>query len=78
MSGGVGAASQSMIDSVSVVCQNLQSYILMYFTLVVIANCNILSVLLAAEVEDGEDLLKHSTDAIHQVYTSTDPEYNCF
>ena len=67
-----------MTDSVSVVCQNLQSYILMYFILVVIANCNIFSVLLAAEVEDGEELLKHSTDALRQVYTNTDPEYNCF
>ena len=67
-----------MTDSVSVVCQNLQSYILMYFILVVIANCNIFSVLLAAEVEDGKELLKHSTDALRQVYTNTDPEYNCF
>ena len=54
-----------MTDSVSVVCQNLQSYILMYFTLVVIANCNIFFVVVAAEVEDGE--LKHSTDALCQV-----------
>ena len=67
-----------MTDSVSVVCQNLQSYILMYFILVVIANCNIFSVVVAAEVEDGEELLKHSTDALRQVYTNTDPEYNCF
>ena len=67
-----------MTDSVSVVCQNLQSYILMYFILVVIENCNICSVLLTAEVEDGEELLKHSTDALRQVYTNTDPEYNCF
>ena len=64
-----------MTDPVSVVCQNLQSYILMYFILVVIANCNIFSVLLAAE--DGE-LLAHSTDVLRQVYTKTDPEYNRF
>ena len=50
----------------------------MYFILVVIANCNIFSVILAAEVEDGEELLKHLTDALRQVYTNTDPEYNCF
>ena len=56
-----------MTDSVSVVCQNLQSYIFMYFTLLVIANCNIFFVVVAAEVEDGEELLKHSADSLRQV-----------
>ena len=78
MCGGVGTASQSITDSVSVVCQNLQSYILMYSILLVLANCNIFSVLLSAEVEDGEEVLKHSNDAFRQVCTNTDPEYNCF
>ena len=68
-----------MTDSVSVVCQNLQSYVSMYFVLVVIANCKyIFSVLLVAEVEAGEELLKRSANALCQVYTNTDPEYNCF
>ena len=72
---GVGTAIQSMTESMSVVCQDIQSYILMYFVLVVIANCIFYSsVFLAA----GEELLQHSTDALCQVYTNTDPEYNCF
>ena len=69
MCGGVGTASQSTTDSLSMVCQNVQSYILRYFTLVVIANCNIFSVLLSAEVEDGEELLKHSTHANCNIFS---------
>ena len=78
MCGGVGTASQSMTDSVSVVCQNLQSYFLMYCVLVMIENCRFFSVVLAAEVEAGLKLLQCSSDAIRQVYTDTDPEYDCF
>ena len=43
-----------MTVSVSVVCQSLQSYILVHFVLVVMANDNFFfSLFLAAEVETG-------------------------
>ena len=61
-----------MTNSVSIACQNLQSYFLMYFVVMVVANSNIFSVFLASEVESGEEL-QCSADAIHQAYTNTDP-----
>ena len=71
MCGGVVTASQSMADSVSVVCQNLH-YFFVYSVLVVIENCKIFSLFLAAKVEGGE--LQHSADVIRQAITNTDPE----
>ena len=79
MCGGVGTASQSMTDSLSVVCQNLESYFfLMYFVLVMIANSYRFTVLLAPEVEAGEQLCQCSTDALRQVCTNAVPKYNFF
>ena len=63
-----------MTDSVSVVCQNLQSYFLMYFVVVVIANCNTFSVFLSAEVEAGEEGLERSADAMCHAYSDKDLE----
>ena len=44
---GVGTASQSMTESVSLVCQKLQSYFFMYFVIVVVANTEIVTFFLS-------------------------------